>query len=169
MRNMLPAIGLILLLTHCKNESKPAEGSTDTISAIGDSTGRRVRSAKDTLTGVSRIAAAGDEMLQRLTGEEFETLLSKNPNMPIIDVRPSRDFKEGYIYRAANIPYDTSGVFKREIVKFPITEPIALYCGMGNVSRKAAIEMRSMGYRRVYILQNGLVEWYRAGNVLQKR
>lgn len=71
----------------------------------------------------------------------------------IIDVRSRKEYKEGHINGAINIPLSN---IKDEINKFEKTEKILLYCQSGLRSKKGAKMLESLGYKEIYNLTGGI-------------
>lgn len=79
-----------------------------------------------------------------------------NPNeYTIIDVRSRREFREGHINRAINIPLAD---IKKNIEKqIPNKQTkILLYCQYGTRSKKAAYILENLGYTQIYNLRGGI-------------
>ena len=73
----------------------------------------------------------------------------------IIDVRSKREFKEGHINRAINIPI---AEIKKSIEYYVKNKQskLLIYCQYGIRSKKAAELLANMGYTNVYNLKGGL-------------
>lgn len=73
----------------------------------------------------------------------------------IIDVRSRREFREGHINRAINIPLAD---IKKNIEKqIPNKQTkILLYCQYGTRSKKSAYILENLGYTQIYNLRGGI-------------
>ena len=80
-----------------------------------------------------------------ITGQEAISLADKNTI--IIDVRSKSEYEEKHIKGAINIPYN-------EIATLSATkdDKIILYCKSGARAKKAANELISLGFTKVYNL-----------------
>lgn len=85
-----------------------------------------------------------------------------NPELVFIDVRSVREYDEGHLERALNIPVETA-VFRPEMEKLDRGMNYVLYCRSGNRARDARDIMRSMGFEKVTVMTGGILAWERAG------
>lgn len=145
---LIPVSILLFIIAACKNESGPANGS-ETASAV-----------TDTLSNNAKI----DTPYMRLDVEEFEKRVIGHKNIPIIDVRPEDVYKAGHMYRSINWPYDTTTFFNR-FESLDKKAAIALYCQNGYYSNQAGMKLISKGFRKVYILKGGMIQWLSDGKV----
>jgi rhodanese-related sulfurtransferase len=107
-----------------------------------------------------------DTILVSLGAVDFYSVLKAKRNMPILDLRSEAEFKNGHIWRSTNVPAGLPG-FKEKIEAMSRTQEYAVYCQAGNVSMRAAEEMKKLGFKRIYHLQNGLIYWGDTGQALQ--
>lgn len=86
--------------------------------------------------------------------QRLKKLLKEN-NVFLIDVRGSREFEEGHLDGAINIPVND---IENKIQNFVTNKQstIILYCSMGIRSAEAKKILRSKGYENVYNLKDGL-------------
>lgn len=88
----------------------------------------------------------GNSELTRLSGEGAR----------IVDVRTAAEFTGAHIEGAENVPLrdlpQVAGEWDR-------TQPIVLYCAVGDRSGSAAELLQSMGFERVYDLSGGIAQW----------
>ncbi len=76
----------------------------------------------------------------------------------LIDVRTPEEFKEGHIEGALNISV-LSGDFKKKINELPKEAPVYIYCRSGKRSKKAAIQMDSLGFKKIFDIEGGYIAW----------
>jgi len=81
-----------------------------------------------------------------------------NDNIQLIDIRTPQEFAEGHIENAKNINYYDVDFFK-EMNKLDKSKPIYIYCRSGGRSGKAASRMRTQGFKKIYDLQGGIINW----------
>ncbi len=93
-----------------------------------------------------------------LAPEDFLKKITELPNAPIIDVRTLGEFEGGHIANAKNIDWNGT-TFEAQIADFDKTQPIFVYCLSGGRSGSAASQMRSAGFKEVYELNGGLMNW----------
>jgi thioredoxin 1 len=96
-----------------------------------------------------------------LNPNEFNAKMKASTNPIILDVRTPEEFAGGYIENAKNINYNSPN-FINEVKKFPKDQPIFVYCLSGGRSGLAADQLRSMGYKDVFELEGGMMQWRNA-------
>ena len=92
-----------------------------------------------------------------ITANEFQKLMQK-PNTTIIDLRTEPEWEKGHIEEAIRIDY-LDKAFNETIAKLPKNGTYLLYCESGYRSSEAMQFMKSVGFRKVYELQDGYAEW----------
>ncbi|MDX1829426.1 MAG: rhodanese-like domain-containing protein [Lutibacter sp.] len=99
-----------------------------------------------------------------LSPSEFK---EKSQNNPIIDVRTPMEFSQGYIKGAKNINFFDSD-FAKQINSFDKSKPIYVYCKTGHRSEIASEKMVQLGFKEVYDLKGGIINWVRNNNKIEK-
>ncbi len=98
--------------------------------------------------------------IKKVSVKEFHDL-SKSMDCPIVDIRTSQEFDEEHLVNSVNIDfYDSS--FYNKISRYK-NNPLLLYDRSGNRSNQAIVKLKESGFGQVYVLQEGLVGWKRAG------
>jgi thioredoxin len=88
---------------------------------------------------------------------QFEQLIKK-PGGVLLDVRTQNEFKNGHITNSGQLNYYALD-FRKKLLMLPKNEPIYLYCNTGWRSEKAAQILVENGYRNVYNLEHGIMDW----------
>lgn len=96
-----------------------------------------------------------------LSPEQFQQQLKKQHGV-LVDVRTPEEFSTERIADAININVQADD-FKIRIVNFDKDQVYFLYCGIGKRSAKAMDIMREVGFKKVYDLKGGLMEWKKKG------
>jgi len=94
---------------------------------------------------------------QEVNSQQFQQLLASD-NGILIDVRTESEFSNGHIANAGNLNIYAPD-FNRSLLLLPKDQPIYLYCLSGNRSATAAKILTENGYKNVYNLQYGIMEW----------
>ena len=81
-----------------------------------------------------------------------------NEKAILIDVRSLKEYEQGHIENAINIPFDTITKEILENVTNSNIDNIIVYCQSGTRSKKAAIKIIEFGYTNVYDL-GSIEEW----------
>lgn len=71
----------------------------------------------------------------------------------IIDVRTKKEYQEGHLNGAINIPLSN---IKKEISNINMNKKVLLYCQSGIRSKKALKILENLGYHEIYSLKGGL-------------
>ncbi|TWO34321.1 rhodanese-like domain-containing protein [Seonamhaeicola sediminis] len=101
-----------------------------------------------------------------ISAEEMKTMIEKETPL-LIDVRTPKEFEEGHIKNAKNIDF-YSETFKEEMAKLDPNETLLLYCRSGGRSGKTAKILQEIGFKKVYDLEGGIIEWKKKGFKLIK-
>ncbi len=96
--------------------------------------------------------------IQVLEPQEFHDSLLKNNDVQLIDVRTKAEFEEGHLQDALNIDVLQTN-FITEAEKLNLEKPVYLYCRSGKRSAKAALILKDVGFKEIYDLQGGYLNW----------
>lgn len=88
----------------------------------------------------------------------FEALVKKE-NSVIIDVRTPAEIAEGIIPGATVFADVNGAAFEASIAQLDISKSYIVYCRSGARSSKAANMMISKGFKNVYNLTGGVLNW----------
>ncbi len=102
----------------------------------------------------------------RLTADDFEKFIAKNPNLQLIDVRTSSEFENGHLENAKNLNMN-GGNFEQQIESLDKNKPVAVYCAAGSRSKKAASILEKLGFS-VTELSGGIGAWNGASKKIVK-
>lgn len=92
-----------------------------------------------------------------------ESFKEKSMNQVIIDVRTPQEFQAGHIEGALNINYFDKN-FLEQFSNFDKTKPVFIYCKSGNRSSSASPKISKLGFKEVYDLQGGILNWEKKNN-----
>lgn len=79
----------------------------------------------------------------------------------MLDVRPEKEFAEGHVLNAINIPFEKLQEQQKELNKHK-DRPLILCCRTGTDSVRAARLLKHQGIEQLYILKGGLQAWRNA-------
>ncbi len=89
------------------------------------------------------------------------------PDFVILDVRTAEEFASGHLQNAVNIDrYKPE--FKSIISELNRNYTYLLVCRTANRSAQVAVIMKELGFREVYDLSGGIVQWEKDGNPIVK-
>lgn len=94
---------------------------------------------------------------QQVNSKEFYMLIRKKDGV-LLDVRTWSEFSNGHIPNAGYLNYYALD-FKKKLMLLPKDQPIYLYCNTGYRSEKAAAFLAKSGYKNLYNLEHGIMEW----------
>jgi rhodanese-related sulfurtransferase len=112
------------------------------------------------LTWSPALAAAQD-----ISSREARSLLEKNRNIFLLDVRTPQENSQARLPGTVLIPISE---LERRINEVPKNRTILVYCAVGSRSKLAAEFLTRNGYKVVYNMTDGIVGWYRNGFPLQR-
>ena len=102
-----------------------------------------------------------------LTPKEFKETIEQKGDVQLVDVRTKREFDDGKIKGARLIDYYKPN-FRALMSKLDKEKPIAVYCTVGGRSGAAARMLTQLGFKEVYDLRGGIVDWQKSGLKLTK-
>ena len=111
---------------------------------------------------VSSLALAG---AQDISSREAKTLLEKNRNIFLLDVRTPQENSQARLPGSVLIPINE---LEGRIKEVPRNKTILVYCAVGSRSKPVAEYLSKNGYKDVYNMTDGIVGWYRNGFPLQR-
>ena len=104
----------------------------------------------------------GDELLRRLRKYRevtaAESVLLINKGATVVDIRASKEFSEGHVIGAHNIPAAELDGRLSELDKYK-QQPVIVYCENGTTSQKAAGMLVKHGFKAVHTLKGGIRGW----------
>jgi rhodanese-related sulfurtransferase len=98
-----------------------------------------------------------DKIINEITTADFKSLNSVE-DIQLIDVRTIEEYSSGYIGGALNIDFYKSS-FIDSINVLDKSKTTVIYCKSGNRSSKSALMMKSLGFKNVYNLKEGMNGW----------
>jgi rhodanese-related sulfurtransferase len=111
-----------------------------------------------------RSAETGDNpagTFEKISPAEAEQLIRENqdnPEFQIIDVRTAEEFIAGHLAGAVNIDYYQTD-FKTRLDKLDKDKIYLVYCRTARRSGEALKIMQELGFRQVYDMSGGIVQW----------
>jgi len=96
-----------------------------------------------------------------ITVEDAVTLIASRPHLVIVDVRTPAEFKVEHLEGAINlcIPCDPDAA----VQTLDPEDEILLYCRSGARSAEGLRILNAYGYRKVFNMRGGIVEWKAKG------
>lgn len=85
----------------------------------------------------------------------------------VLDVRDDKDFSQGHILNAINIPLGIMDGRMQELEKYRST-PLVISCKTGQQSARAAMILHKQGFTGVYKLAGGMMAWQSANMPVTK-
>ncbi|MCW5515482.1 rhodanese-like domain-containing protein [Muriicola sp. Z0-33] len=89
---------------------------------------------------------------------DYASAIRRN-DVQLVDVRTPKEYNEGHIPNAVNIDYYNSPEFIKQFKKLDPDKPLFLYCRSGARSLKSARRLIDMGFKKVYDLKGGYLQW----------
>ena len=103
-------------------------------------------------------SAQSSDAISVLTKTQFAEAI-QDKDVVLIDVRTPEEYAQGAIEGAVNIDYFNQQDFIKQISSLNKNTPVYLYCRSGNRSMKAARQLVSLGFEKVYDLAGGYMAW----------
>lgn len=97
-----------------------------------------------------------------LTPNEFHDAITKNKDVQLVDARTLPEFEEGHLQDALNIDVLETD-FSTKAEKLDLQKPVYVYCRSGKRSAKAAEILKELGFKEIYDMQGGYLQWESEG------
>ena len=105
-----------------------------------------------------------NESINHMNSDELIEFIELNDAV-LVDVRTEDEYNSGYIENSLNIDY-FSNDFSVNADKLDKNTPIILYCRSGKRSSMSANKISKLGFKEIYNLQGGILEWIEEGNAV---
>jgi len=105
------------------------------------------------------------QIIKDISPEESFNLIKENQgsaDFTIIDVRTPEEFADGYIADAVLIDINSAD-FQDRISQLDKSKTYLVHCRSGSRSGRAVAAMRELGFREVYNMLGGIVQWEAEG------
>lgn len=86
----------------------------------------------------------------------------------MLDVRDEKDFGDGHVVNALNIPLGLLEGRLSELDEYK-TKPVIVYCHSGQNSAKAGAILKKQGFASIYKLSGGLMAWKDANMPINRK
>jgi rhodanese-related sulfurtransferase len=94
-----------------------------------------------------------------LSVEKYQAKLAEMEGVQLLDVRTPKEYEDGHIEGAVNIDYFDESFLSQVEQRFDKDQPVMLYCRSGNRSAKATAIMKEAGFKEIYDLKGGFMQW----------
>lgn len=95
---------------------------------------------------------------ERLDSKRFANALNTTHNAILLDVRTPAETEKGYIKGAIFMDFYAAD-FKQQLKTLDKNAPIFIYCAAGGRSLDAMNILLANGYKKVYDLEGGMIDW----------
>lgn len=96
---------------------------------------------------------------KNISPQEFHEMITKDPNLQVVDVRTPQEFAAGHIKGAKNVDF-RSPDFEKNIAKaVKKRKTVLVYCRSGKRSLNAMNLMVKNGFKDVYNMEGGILAW----------
>ncbi len=97
------------------------------------------------------------QIAENVDAEKFKSLIDKGNGL-LLDVRTPGEVANGTIDGSTNINFN-SPKFKKELEGLDKNKPVLVFCASGGRSGNAMRMMKDMGFKEVYNLNGGYMNW----------
>ncbi len=104
----------------------------------------------------------------QLSSSQATRLLNNNPDALVLDIRANKEFSNGHIKQAVNVPMAELKNELEKLAKYK-EKPVLVYCNSGNTSSRAEKILQKNGFANINNLQGGIANWTEAGLPLTKK
>lgn len=100
--------------------------------------------------------------VELLDAKKFSEKISSKDPIQLLDVRTPGEFDELHIDNAINIDWN-GNAFEKNAAILDKSKPVYVYCKSGGRSAKATSKLTEMGFKEIYELDGGILQWNAAG------
>lgn len=100
--------------------------------------------------------------IELLDAKTFSTQISSKANIQLLDVRTPAEYEDQHIDKATNIDI-LNADFEKKIAVLDKSKPLYVYCKSGKRSAKATSKLVEMGFKEIYELDGGIMNWNASG------
>lgn len=93
-----------------------------------------------------------------ISANDFNKMIRNDKSAIIIDVRTPEEFNKGHLRNSLNVNWFDEN-FDENLKIFNKNLPVFVYCLSGGRSSKANEKIQSLGFKNVYELDGGILEW----------
>ncbi|MCB0734285.1 MAG: redoxin domain-containing protein [Flavobacteriales bacterium] len=97
----------------------------------------------------------------RLDAQSFNQQINATSNPQIIDVRTPEEYNSGHLTNAQNLNIYASN-FSQSLDLLDKDDTVFVYCKAGGRSAQAAQQLVAKGFKHVYDLNGGIMQWQKA-------
>ncbi len=101
-----------------------------------------------------------ENIYRDLSVSEFKTKMDSASGEVLLDLRTPDEVKKGVIPGAVNLDYFEKD-FEKQVAKLDPDKTYFVYCQGGGRSEETLQLMQKLGFREVYNLPGGFVQWQR--------
>ena len=96
--------------------------------------------------------------IELISPQQVYDAIYKDPSIQLVDVRTPEEFKGNHLKGAQNICV-TSDDFKEKVKMLDKNKPVYVYCYKGGRSAQAAIQLKDLGFTKIYDMDGGILLW----------
>lgn len=104
--------------------------------------------------------------IKNVTVTEAEQLV-RDKKVAILDVRTPAEFSRGHIAGATNIDFHATD-FEKQLAALDKSKSYLVHCASGVRSAKTLDKMKTLDFKSVYHMNDGMKGWEKAGKPVEK-
>jgi len=111
-----------------------------------------------------------NQIIKNITPQEAFDLIQdnkENPDFVILDVRTPEEFAEGHLENAHNLDFYSKS-FREGLNKLSKEKIYLVYCRSGRRSGETLEIMKELGFKKVYNMLGGIIQWKESGFKIEK-
>lgn len=92
-----------------------------------------------------------------VTPQQLSTLVNRQ-NAVVLDIRAQKEFRDGHVIDAINIPYEKLSQQLGQL-ESSRSRPVVVVCKTGQQAGAAVKMLKDTGFEQLYRLAGGMMEW----------
>jgi rhodanese-related sulfurtransferase len=115
-----------------------------------------------------RSGSAQGAAYKTLNAQGFYGLVTRpGPDTVVMDIRTPEEYISGHVKNAVNLDF-YSADFQKELSRLDKSKTYLVYCRSGSRTAQTLPIMQILGFRKIILLEGGLLEWVSRGYPLEK-
>ncbi|MEL0456941.1 rhodanese-like domain-containing protein [Flavobacteriaceae bacterium SZ-1-7] len=94
----------------------------------------------------------------KITPAELNEVLQSNEGIQLVDVRTQEEYQTSHLKNATNFDFYSKS-FADSLKTLDRNKPVYVYCRSGGRSGKSVEQLKKLGFKEIYDLEGGILNW----------
>lgn len=107
-----------------------------------------------------------NNVVENVSAKQAQSIM-EDTNIVVLDVRTAKEYSDGHIKNAVNIDVKSEN-FVSEMQKLDKDTTYVMHCKSGGRSAIALEKVKDLGFKKIYHMNGGMLEWAEHNLPIQK-